>query len=107
MKKIRSNRNNLAFFLLDRWSVYSFLQFNKSGCRKHHSLGKSVVMSAKKENHQPIDWESIPITLIPEGEPNPQNPYALLTEEERMQQLRELCQRIYLRMVEEIDKNEM
>ena len=47
-----------------------------------------------------IDWENIPITVIEEGSPNPQNPYAQLSPEERMNCLKELCQTIYMRRLE-------
>ena len=50
---------------------------------------------------QKIDWDNIPITVIEgEGSPNPQNPYAVLSPEERTANLKELCQNIYLRMSE-------
>ena len=47
-----------------------------------------------------IDWDNIPVTVIEEGSPNPQNPYAQLFPEERTTHLRELCQTIYLRRLE-------
>lgn len=50
-----------------------------------------------------IDWDNIPITVIEEGSPNPQNPYAQLSPEERMEHLKELCQTIYLRMLEKLN----
>ena len=54
---------------------------------------------AKKQKK--IDWDNIPVTVIEgEGSPNLQNPYALLSPEERTTHLRELCQTIYLRMLE-------
>ena len=49
---------------------------------------------------QKIDWDNIPITVIDEGSPNPQNPYALLSPEERIDHLKELCQTIYMRRLE-------
>ena len=49
---------------------------------------------------QKIDWDNIPITVIEEGSPNPQNPYAQLSSEDRTTHLRELCQTIYMRRLE-------
>ena len=49
---------------------------------------------------QKIDWDNIPVTVIEEGSPNPQNPYAQLSPEERMDHLKKLCQTIYLRTLE-------
>ena len=49
---------------------------------------------------QKIDWGNIPITVIGEGTPNSKNPYAVLSPEERMAHLKELCENIYLRMSE-------
>ena len=49
---------------------------------------------------QKIDWDNIPITVIEEGSPNPQNSYAQLSPEERMDHLKELCQTIYMRRLE-------
>ena len=49
---------------------------------------------------QKIDWDNIPITVIEEGLPNPQNPYAQLSPEERTDHLKELCQTIYMRRLE-------
>ena len=49
---------------------------------------------------QKIDWDNIPVTVIEEGSPNLQNPYAQLSPEERTTHLRELCQNIYLRRLE-------
>ena len=36
---------------------------------------------------QKIDWDNIPVTVIEEGSPNRQNPYAQLSPEERMDPL--------------------
>ena len=47
-----------------------------------------------------IDWDNIPVTVIEEGPPNPRNPYAQLSPEERMDHLKNLCQTIYLRTLE-------
>ena len=47
-----------------------------------------------------IDWDNIPVTVIEEGSPNLQNPYAQLSPEERMDHLKELCQTIYMRRLE-------
>ena len=47
---------------------------------------------------QKIDWDNIPVTVIDEGTPNSKNPYAVLSQEERMIHLKELCETIYLRM---------
>ena len=44
--------------------------------------------------------KKISIRTIKEGDPNPQNPCAQLSPEERMNHLKELCQSIYLRMSE-------
>ena len=49
---------------------------------------------------QKIDWDNIPVTVIEEGSPNPKNPYAQLSPEERTTLLRDLCQTIYLRWLE-------
>lgn len=49
---------------------------------------------------QKIDWDNIPVTVIEEGSPNLQNSYAQLSSEERTTHLRELCQTIYLRRLE-------
>ena len=49
---------------------------------------------------QKIDWDNIPVTVIEEGSPNRQNPYAQLSPEERTTHLRELCQTIYMRRLE-------
>ena len=49
---------------------------------------------------QKIDWDNIPITVIEEGSPNLQNPYAQLSPEERTTHLKELCQTIYMRRLE-------
>ena len=54
---------------------------------------------------QKIDWDNIPVTVIEEGSPNLQNPYAQLSPEERMDHLKELCQNIYLRMLEKPNLN--
>ena len=58
---------------------------------------KAGVVMAKR---QKIDWDNIPVTVIEEGSPNPQNPYAQLSPEERTTLLRDLCQTIYLRWLE-------
>ena len=52
-----------------------------------------------------IDWDNIPVTITEEGLPNPQNPYAQLSPEERMNHLKELCQTIYLRRLEKLNMN--
>ncbi len=49
---------------------------------------------------QKIDWDNIPVTVIEEGSANPQNPYARLSPKERTTHLRELCQTIYMRKLE-------
>ena len=54
---------------------------------------------------QKIDWDNIPIIVIEEGSPNPQNPYAQLSPEERTIHLKELCQTIYLRRLEKLNMN--
>ena len=46
---------------------------------------------------QKIDWDNIPVTVIEEGSPNPQNQ---LSPGERMDHLKELCQTIYMRRLE-------
>jgi len=57
-------------------------------------------MPAKKQcSDGNIDWYSIKITVVPEGEPNPQNPYSSLTPEQRREQLRALYQRIIERKI--------
>ena len=54
---------------------------------------------------QKIDWDNIPVTVIDgEGSPNPQNPYAPLSQKERITHLKELCENIYLRMSEKSEK---
>ena len=54
---------------------------------------------------QKIDWDNIPVTVMEEGSPNPENPYAELFPEERTAHLRELCQTIYLRRLEKPTMN--
>ena len=54
---------------------------------------KGVVMGKR----QKIDWDNIPVTVIEEGSPNLQNPYAQLSPEDRTTHLKELCQTIYMR----------
>ena len=51
---------------------------------------------------QKNDCDNIPITVIEEGSPNRQNPYAQLSSEERMDYLKELCQTIYTRRLENL-----
>ena len=51
---------------------------------------------AKKR--QKIDWAKIPIRVVEEGDANSKNPYAVLSSEERMAHLKELCENIFLRM---------
>ena len=48
-----------------------------------------------------VDWKHIGITVVPEGEPNPGNPYSVLSPEARLEQIQALHQRICVRVVEE------
>ena len=60
---------------------------------------------ASLAKRQKIDWDNIPVTVIEEGPPNPQNPYAQLSPEDRMDHLREICQNIYMRRLEKPTPN--
>lgn len=63
-------------------------------------------MPAKKQcSDGNIDWDNITITVIPEGEPNPQNPYSSFTPEQRREQIRALYQRIIERKIERLQEN--
>ena len=57
-------------------------------------------MPAKQSHKKKVDWSSIKVTVVPEGEPNPGNPYSMLSPEARLKQLQALYQQIYLRVIE-------
>ena len=62
-------------------------------------------MPAKKQcSDRDVDWDSIKIIVIPEGEPNSHNPYSSFTPEQRREQLRALYQRIIERKIEHLQK---
>jgi hypothetical protein len=50
-------------------------------------------MPAKQKNGK-VEWEKIEIVMVPMGEPNPQNPYAMLKPEERRKMVLEICGRV-------------
>jgi hypothetical protein len=52
-----------------------------------------------------IDWEQIPVAIEPIDEPNPQNPYAAESPQERAERLGALARQILLRRVRRIAQN--
>jgi len=52
-----------------------------------------------------IDWEQIPVAIEPMDEPNPQNPYAAATPQERAENLGALARQILLRRVRRFAQN--
>ena len=51
-----------------------------------------------------IDWSSVEI-VIEEAEPNPDNPYAMATQEQRHQTLREIARSVLLRRAGRLRKS--
>ena len=51
-------------------------------------------MGARRDK---IDWSSIPIVIEEESEPNPDNPYAMVSQMQRDQTLREIARSVLLR----------
>ncbi len=58
-----------------------------------------------KATRRTIDWESIPVVIEDDCEPNPQNPFSTVTAEQRDEALRELARTILLRRVDQIGTN--
>ena len=61
-------------------------------------------MSKEKSERTKIDWQSMPI-VIDQADPNPLNPYAAVSPEEREQALSDVARRILLRKVKTIASN--
>lgn len=61
-------------------------------------------MPGKKSAREKVDWESIKITIVPEGPLNPANPYSSLSPEARLKHLQSLYHRIYSRLIEKSAK---
>ena len=55
--------------------------------------------------HRRIDWDQIPVVIEPKDEPNPKNPHAGESQEERAESLRSLARQILLRRVRRIAQN--
>jgi hypothetical protein len=53
----------------------------------------------------PIDWDSIPTCIEHDIDPNPQNPHAAASTEQRAEVLRVLARRILLRRAQRIAQN--
>ena len=58
-----------------------------------------------KTTRRKIDWDSIPIVIDSDTEPNASNPYASCTPEERERALAEVARRILLRRVTRVISN--
>ena len=52
-----------------------------------------------------VDWDSIPVVIYDNCEPNPQNPYSVSTPEDRKKALRDIARTILLRKVKTIASN--
>ena len=52
-----------------------------------------------------IDWEQMPVAIEATDEPNPKNPYAAATPQERAESLGALARQILLRRVRRIAQN--
>ena len=46
-----------------------------------------------------VDWASIRVVIDDESEPNPDNPYAMVSQAHRDQTLREIARRVLMRRV--------
>lgn len=55
--------------------------------------------------HKRIDWEQIPVVIEPKAEPNPQNPHAAASPQERAESLGHLARQILLRRARRIAQN--
>jgi hypothetical protein len=52
-----------------------------------------------------VDWDNLPIRLDPDSEPNPQNPHAASSPEERARAMSNLARQIRLRRFRRIAGN--
>lgn len=56
---------------------------------------------AKRGPKPRVDWDAIEVEIEFDTEPNPQNPYARLSEQAREQAIVRLYEKIYLRILSE------